>query len=1108
MILPDKPGVELLSIRTLGGLAIWLDAPDVMHRAPGLSVRGASNQTIALETRTVEALLVYLACLGRPVARDILAELLWPERTQTQSRANLSLAIHRLRRQLAPYLLVSRQSVAIDPNARIDLDVAQFESYLAAGQLAAATACYAGDFLDGFALRDSPAFEQWALLERERLRTLAIAAYQQLSVQRAAAGQVDTAIASAQRLLQLDPLHEPTHRQLMRLLAQSGQRSAALAQYESCRQLLTAELEVTPDEATTALYEQIRAGELEKMSPTQDVGRWQADKTNSSAPTLVNQPSGHPVTLPSLHNLPAQPTPFIGRSAELAQIETLLATPDCRLLTLLGPGGIGKTRLAIEAATRQAGNFAAGVCFVSLAAVETTEVVAVMLAQSLGIQTAAADLQAEIAAYLRSRQLLLVLDNFEQVVMAADSVAHLLQHAPRVKVLVTSRERLYLREEWLMPIAGLSPAEGLAGEAGQLFLRSAQQVQPGFTGREQEEAIAAICRQLEGMPLALELAASWVRVMPCAEIARQIWQNFDFLTTTLRDAPERHRSMRALFDQSWRLLSPLEQGVLMRLSVFQGGWRLEEAAPVTGATLALLLSLVDKSLVRTDGQNRFDLHELMRQYAAEQLAASGETDLIRQRHYAAYLQLFRTADSHLRGPEAATWFARLQPEQDNLRAACQWTLEAARYTDTAWLVVAANWYWEEQGLQYDAGRWLVQLLPHRHKLASDLRLALWIILNASSAHIPDEFQPVNRYTAELIELLKDCSDKLLQSIVWYFLAGNYSDFLQAAAVLEWSIALARAARQAPGLGPEFCLLTDGDFVLGIELSSYSHRLCEHGEFAQAAPLAAESFSLFQAHGNRYERAGSLGVLGLLALLQGDLVEAHKLLHETVTIAAAVNYQEVLCTWQPLLGLVALYRGETIEARRLLTESLGRCVKLKEKHLLARNCTYLAETALWEGLPDEAAQWLAQSLAYHVEPQWITIHEVTLLWVAARLATAQQQYLRAAALFGFADQAHSQIHDAIAGPVRALADAALATVRAALEPAVFAEAFATGQQMSLAEAFATILAPTQFAGVATNHHSTSPQFTHNSCLTSSMSASASFAINTLGIILAQSKRNLR
>src|SRR4029079_14775136 len=170
-------------------------------------------------------------------------------------------------------------------------------------------------------------------------------------------------------------------------------------------------------------------------------------------------------------------------------------------------------------------------------------------------------------------------------------------------------------------------------------------------------------------------AASWVRVMSCAEIARQMQANFDFLTSPLRNLPERHRSLRALFDQSWRLLSPLEQGVLMRLSVFRGGWRLEEAATVTGATLALLLGLVDKSLVRANGENRFDLHELVRQYAAEQLVASGEEELMRQRHYAAYLHLTRTVDGHLRRSEAASWFPRLEAEWDNVRAALQWAID-------------------------------------------------------------------------------------------------------------------------------------------------------------------------------------------------------------------------------------------------------------------------------------------------------------------------------------------------------------------------------------------------------------------------------------------------
>ena len=247
MIVTNRTVAEPLVIRTFGALAVYVG--DVTH-------------PVRFATHTVEALLVYLACQGRPLGRDELAELLWPERTQQQARMNLRVALYRLRAQIDPYLLISRQQLALNPNAVVDLDALQFERYLAAGQLELATALYRSDFLDGFYLDGSPAFEQWALLERERLRTLAIAAYQQLSVQRAAAGDSDAAIASAQRLLQLDPLHEPTHRQLMRLLAQSGQRSAALAQYESCRQLLTAELEVPPDETTTALYEQIRAGEL------------------------------------------------------------------------------------------------------------------------------------------------------------------------------------------------------------------------------------------------------------------------------------------------------------------------------------------------------------------------------------------------------------------------------------------------------------------------------------------------------------------------------------------------------------------------------------------------------------------------------------------------------------------------------------------------------------------------------------------------------------------------------------------------------------------------------------------------------------------------------
>ena len=560
---------------------------------------------------------------------------MWPERTQEQARANLRVTLHRLRGQVDPYLLITRQQLALNPAAVVDLDARQFERHLAAGEFAAAVTLYRGDFLASFYLDGSPAFEQWALLERERLRTLAIAAYQQLVDQAATAGQLDAAIAHAQHLLQLDPLHEPTYRQLMRLLARAGQRSAALAQYQTCRQLLASELDVTPDDATTALYEQLR-------TQAQDDGI-ENGATTTISPVAAPPAAGNqntPISSAKSHNLPLQSTPLVGRSAELAQIVSLLANPDCRLLTLLGVGGIGKTRLAIGAAKRvldadtrkQDSWVAEEVYFVSLVSVEKAEQVLATIAESLELQVTSSDLRVDIASYLQSRTLLLVLDNFEHLPDAADTVAHLLQGATEVKILVTSRERLHLREEWLMPVAGLALAEGLLSEAGQLFFLSAQRVQPAFSSYGQEEAIATICAQVEGMPLAIELAASWVRFMSCAEIARQLAQNSHIFTSTLRNVPERHRNLRSLFEHSWQMLSPDERRLYARLSVFRGSFDREAAEQVAFATLPLLAALIDKSMLRHIPVGKYELHELLRQFGVVKLEEFGELAATRERH--------------------------------------------------------------------------------------------------------------------------------------------------------------------------------------------------------------------------------------------------------------------------------------------------------------------------------------------------------------------------------------------------------------------------------------------------------------------------------------------
>ncbi|MBX3001721.1 MAG: AAA family ATPase [Caldilineaceae bacterium] len=1052
----------ILSIHTFGQVAATI---------------GTNGQPLPFETRTVQALFLYLACQRRPIGRDQLAELLWPDRSQEQGRANLRVAIHRLRRDFAPYLLITRQTLAFQHDAPIALDVTRFENAFAADDLAAATALYQGDFLAGFYLDESSEFEQWMLLERERLHILALTAFQQWITQLVESNQSDAAIRVAQRLLQLDPFHEPTHRQLMRLLTQTGQHSAALAQYESCRRLLASELGVTPDETTTALAEQIRTGTMDRET------KGQRDKGKGEEGDRPSPP------LPfSLSALPPQPTPFIGREVELAQIGQLLSNPDCRLLTLLGGGGVGKTRLAIEAARRLHQSapspipnlqspvpippFPGGICFVSLAPVGTIELLLVAIAHRLGMETTSQDLLAQVSAYLHPRKILLVLDNFEHLLDAAETVAHLLHRAPQCKALVTSRQRLQLLEEWLLPIAGLGLAGGAASEAGELFLRSARRLHTGFRSDGQEEAIAAICRQAEGMPLAIELAASWVRVMSCEEISRQMGQSLEILTTTARNLPERHRSLYALFDHSWRLLSAEEQRVLRGASVFQGGWTLDDAAHVlaadesfgpalaNGATSIgspalhhLLLALVDKSLVQIVEQ-RFRMHELVRQYAAQKLAASGEEELIRQRHYNAYLHLARTADAKVRGPEVVAWFARLEAEQDNLRAAWQWTLTTQRFVDAAWLGIALCHTWHIRARWYEVAQWLEQLLPHRHLLTPDLRLALLLTLYRFWIAL-QHFWPIEAYANELNQLEKASQEPLLRATVWFYIANSTPDVTQAGRCFDLCIHLLLEAGGLPGLGLEYCFFADRVNLLAMAYFRHAIRLTdETGEYARAEALATQSLHIFQGMGNRDMIAYPLGILGHLALLRGEWRQAHRLLGEAVRLAQAVGNRISLGDWQPKLGIAAFYLGDRAAARRILNESLQLWLDLKNDVFLARIYGYLAEIELAEGNFTEAARAVRESLGYQVKLRWLSTEVVDCLWVAARLAVAQNHYVQAATFFGLAEAVRLRVHYPAQGPYSEWVDAALAIVQAALGPVVFAEAFAAGQQMSLEGAFAT------------------------------------------------------
>ncbi len=884
-----------LRIRLLGGFSLELN---------GKPVSG-------LPSRKAEALLAYLVCHKRPFPREVLADFLWDDRPQDQTLANLRSLLSGMRRKLGDFLIVTRQNISFNHQANYWLDVAAFTAQLPPltetndvispderSRRETAVSIYQGNFLDGFYVRESRRFEEWVLLERERLQRLAVYNLQQLVKTMQQQGQYAAGIEASVRLLEFDPLSEMAHRSLMLLLARSGQRNAALQQYDTCCRILDDELGVPPTSETTALYERIRSSQT---SP--------------------------------LHNLPPQTTAFVGRESELAELDRLLGQPNGRFITLLGPGGIGKTRLALQTAHHivngRSGMFLHGIRFVPLNSIDSAQFLPTKIAESLSFSfSGSASPQEQLINYLRSKELLLILDNFEQLIgknnRSVSLLTQILQEAPLVKLLVTSRTRLNAPGEHVFDMRGLpvptgnSPVPAETYSAVRLFMENARRVRQDFAPSPDEmQAIVRICRLLDGMPLGIELAAAWARMLSCREIEAGIAEDLDFLQQTGFSPTERHASLRAAFAYSWRLLDKKAQAGVMQLAVFRGSFDRETAAQVTGIKLPLLTRLVDQCWVRrtSSDQSRYEMLTVMRQYAAEKLAQDGDLQTaVCQRHLDFFTQFLASKQSDLRGGSQLEALTAIGSQIEDIRSAVEWAIAGNNLTAVGTTLISLFYFydtrsWFQEGAElFERGITAVSNLPYtpeQQRIVANLQAREgWFRFHLG------EYEISRRLLYQSLETLR--SHHLQADMVFTLnylgaVARHQGAYETATRFLQEALPIAEQMHDQ--LGASIALNILGQ-VASLE-----------GDFEVARFLCQQGLAIKRQIGDQWGMTYSLTYLGRVAQAVGDDQEAQNLFQESMAISESLGDKRGVAFALQNLGQTAMSQGNVAEADQLLRQSL-------------------------------------------------------------------------------------------------------------------------------------------------------------------------------------------
>lgn len=683
---------------------------------------------------------------------------------------------------------------------------------------------------------------------------------------------------------------------------------------------------------------------------------------------LIHPPNLSPAPAVPRVNLPAVPTPLIGRRQEVDSLIGLLADPHCRMLTLFGPGGIGKTRLAIEAASQCRDEFPDGVYFVPLAPITAARFLVPVIAESIGFTfQGELDPKSQLLHYIEGKQALLLMDNIEHLLddpAVTELFVELLARAGRLKLLATSRAALGLQSESVLEVHGLPIPESqeAAGTSVELFLQRTRRAYAGFNATSEDfPAILRICRLVDGTPLGIELAAAWVRTLSCDEIAREIERGLDFLSVSAKDLPARHRSMRAVFDHSWRLLSEEEQNVLMRLSVFQGGYSREAAQEVAGAILPTLSALVTKSLVRRSGAGRYDLHELIRQYAAEQLAGlpkiRRETEA-RHGHY--FLKFLGQEDLRLRGPAQRESLAMLTADIDNLRSALEWALARKEFARIGTALRAYSTLydalgWAQEGLEY-LGRVKegLEAKPPRSR-AEQIALAHILTSRSLFALRTAQHEQARLMLERSLEILRHvrAPDVRVEAVTFLgIIRIIMGDLPGASELFREGLSLAREIDDA---WYEALCLTE---LAGVDMLL--------GKLENILEGFQSAVDAWHKTGDLRFTAFGLTSLGMGAMAVGNYEAARAALEESIAINHSVGDRTGLANAYRALGLVAQAQGEHVQALDSLRQSLHMFTDLGARWDVARLLSELGRSAFALGDDSEAERLWCDSLQLALE----------------------------------------------------------------------------------------------------------------------------------------------